>query len=114
MFPGSSVLAARYEHLSNNEVVCAVRVQDRIDIHEYCYDHDGVTGEEGAVCKSYCDTDSSCKGYDFKNNDVGCIIYTTSSCPNGFFKHERGNTGEFIPGGYSLPGWSGCYKKIRS
>ena len=81
-------------------------------IHEYCWDSDLNTGDDGVDCRVYCDSDVSCRGYDFKSS--ACVVYTTSSCANGFTKYNIGNTGEFIPDGYSLSGWSGCYKKIES
>ena len=94
--------------MSNVDGFFAVGVND---IHEYCYDSSFHGGTNGFNCKTYCDNDSSCKGYDF-HTDQRCILYTTASCPSGLTKYSSGNVGEFIPGGYSSSGWSGCYAKI--
>ena len=46
------------------------------------------------VCKSYCDGDTSCKGYVELLGLTGCEIATTSTCPNGCNQYNVGNIGD--------------------
>ena len=106
-------LGSPYVNLSNfscnfGEGLCAVDIDGTKKIHEYCLMNDM---NDESVCRYQCDHDSSCKGYDLSPDDR-CVFYSTAICPSGFSKHSIGYVGEFIPDGYPLSRWSGCYKKI--
>ena len=67
----------------------------------------------GSLCKSYCNNDKNCKGYDhWIPTDAGtpeCRLFTTSSCSNGCVK-TKGHTGIISNIPYSAR--SGCYIKL--
>ena len=61
--------------------------------HEFCK-CDGVNGgSEGEICKSYCNGDADCKGYDFGLTQSYCRMFTTAPCPIGCNNHPKYNVG---------------------
>jgi hypothetical protein len=84
---------------------------------ENCQISDDMVGNIENTCQSYCSTDSSCKGFDFKSgkNGNGCTVYTTSTCRAEYNKVSRGYTGDLIQDTIYLAGnhhYSGCFKKM--
>ena len=102
---------AAYEQLSTSGF-CSLS-SSVISFHEGCvYIGAGVS----TACKSYCDNDNMCKGYDYSvdysvDYIAQCGLYTSSSCPAGTIKSAAGNTGELV--NFAFASWSGCFKKIR-
>ena len=98
---------ATYEQLSTTGY-CSLSTTVS-QLHENCiYQGAGVS----TVCKSYCDNDNMCKGYDYRETGTAqCCFYTTASCPSGITmaKANIGNTGVLV--NYASSSWSGCFKK---
>ena len=74
--------------------------------HESCY----LPSSEGyeTTCLNYCNSDSQCKGYTIVQKDKVCRIHTTSSCPNGFSKKNKGKVGNLVNRPYV---GSTCFEK---
>ena len=61
-------------------------------------------------CKSHCDSEDHCKGYDFSIDYLECAFYTVSSCPAECNKENIGYIGDII--NIPSPGDSGCHVKF--
>lgn len=83
--------------------------------HEYCKCATNITiGNVQTECKSYCDKDYYCKGYDFFDpRDFAYLksaFHTVSSCPAECNKMSIGDTGDLI--NQPHPDFSGCHIKL--
>ena len=67
------------------------------------------------LCKSHCDDDVGCMGYDFFVDEtwVECYFYTDSKspCPNDCEKLSEGNKGLLVNDPVEDTSYSGCYIK---
>ena len=62
-------------------------------------------------CKSHCDSEDHCKGYDFSIDYLECAFYTVSSCPAECKKNE-GDAGDLTNSPDVFGEFSGCYIKL--
>ncbi len=82
---------------------------------EMCFcDADTQNYQSDYLCKSHCDNDRNCKGYDYMLSHGGpwgerCRFFTTSSCPGACIKMNIGRTGNIVNKPFVK--WSGCFIK---
>ena len=96
---------AAYQRLSTSGI-CSLS-PTASQLHDRCiYTGSGIS----TACKSYCDNDNVCNGYDYSTSSSQCCFYTTASCPSSTTQSHFGNTGVLV--NYDNAAWSGCFKRI--
>ena len=71
---------------------CAVDIGGSTKFHERCQ----CSNSDVSICKQHCDNDQKCLGYVGPTKWNACQFATTSECPSGCSKYDKGHTGHLL------------------
>ena len=91
------------------EGACNVESGGSIKFHERCQ----CTNSEVSTCQRHCDKDQNCLGYVGPTKWGACQFATTSECPSGCSKYDKGHSGNLLMDEDKYAdNYPGCFVKI--
>ena len=104
-FPYSDVVY----RLPIKQGACAVDIGGSTKFHERCQ----CSNSDVSICKQHCDSDQKCLGYVGPTKWNACQFATTSECPSGCSKYDKGHTGHLLMDEeLSYDNYPGCFVKV--
>ena len=89
---------------------CATKNGGSTRFHERCQ----CRNEDIKTCKAHCDADINCKGFVGPTSWDACQWATTSDCPAGCDKYNKGDVGDIIlDEELSSSSYPGCFVKLE-